>query len=493
MSALTIEKVLSLPESPAANVIYLVKPPGTELVNMHFTSSDGQTVYNLNGVDESIVKGIVATILTGMMGSANGIATLDGNKLLKMAHFPKVFGTVNTFTKVDVDVYGRVTAGGNITEEDIPALDWSKVAYGLPTTLAGYGITDAISSTDIVTTATANKLLKLNGNAELPANVTGTAGSAKKLATGRAIKMTGDVVWSIASFTGESDVSAAASLADIGITAGTYNSATHIRPFTVDSKGRVTAVGDELALEPDWQNIKNKPSLAVDWNSIQNKPDYLTTLSSDYLRTTEAATVATANKLLYLNVDAKLPADLAGNADTATKLKSKFKIQTTGDVEIDTGEFDGSASLAVPGKLKKITGLIAGVYGDSSGFFPYEIDDKGRIIKVHDQVPVATSWANVGAKPTTLGGYGITDGVNTSEVVTTATANKLLKLDNNAELPANITGKSASTGKLASSVKVKLQGEVAGEATTDLSGDVVIDTVLTKPGESFHPFLLFGG
>lgn len=51
MSALTIEKVLSLPETPASNVIYLVKPPGTTLVNMYFSSADGSTTYNLNGVD----------------------------------------------------------------------------------------------------------------------------------------------------------------------------------------------------------------------------------------------------------------------------------------------------------------------------------------------------------------------------------------------------------------------------------------------------------
>ena len=493
MSALTIEKVLSLPETPASNVIYLVKPPGTTLVNMYFSSADGSTTYNLNGVDESVVKSIVSTILTGLMGTANGIATLDGNKLLKVAQFPKVFGANNTFAKVDVDVYGRVIAGGNLTDSDIPDLSWDKIIYNLPNTLAGYGITDALATGDIVTTATANKILRLNANAELPANITGTAAAAKKLSTGRSIKMTGDVTWSIPSFTGESDVSAAGTLSDVGVAAGTYNTATHIRPLTIDSKGRVTVVGDELPLSPDWANIQNRPSLSVDWGAIQNKPAYLTTLSSDYLKVEETTKVAAADKILYLNANAKLETDLVGNADTATKLKDPFKIQTTGDVEIDTGDIDGSVPISVLGNLKTIPGLIAGIYGDSSGFFPYEIDKNGRIVKVHDKVAVATSWANVGSTPTTLAGYGITDGVNISEVVSVATANKILRLDSNAELPTSITGNSASTDKLATSVKVKLEGEVAGEVTTDFSGDVIINAVLTKPGESFHPFLLFGG
>ena len=50
------------------------------------------------------------------------------------------------YAKVQVDTKGRVLAGGGLTAADIPALDWSKVTTGKPTTLAGYGITDAVPS-----------------------------------------------------------------------------------------------------------------------------------------------------------------------------------------------------------------------------------------------------------------------------------------------------------------------------------------------------------
>ena len=53
-----------------------------------------------------------------------------------------------TYTKVIVDSYGRVTSGTNLSATDIPNLDWSKITTGKPTTLAGYGITDAYTKTE---------------------------------------------------------------------------------------------------------------------------------------------------------------------------------------------------------------------------------------------------------------------------------------------------------------------------------------------------------
>lgn len=67
-----------------------------------------------------------------------------------------------TYTKVMVDVYGRVTSGTSLSATDIPSLDWSKITTGKPTTLAGYGITDAYSKTEAdgkyVTIATAQAI-----------------------------------------------------------------------------------------------------------------------------------------------------------------------------------------------------------------------------------------------------------------------------------------------------------------------------------------------
>lgn len=49
-----------------------------------------------------------------------------------------------TYTKVTVDEKGRVTAGSNITEAEVPPFSFAKL-FNLPTTLAGYGISDGVS------------------------------------------------------------------------------------------------------------------------------------------------------------------------------------------------------------------------------------------------------------------------------------------------------------------------------------------------------------
>ena len=72
--------------------------------------------------------------------------------------------------------------------------------------------------------------------------VSGNAGSATILATGRTIGMTGDVSWTSASFNGSANVTGTATLANSGVTAGTYKS------VTVDAKGRVTTGSNPTTL-----------------------------------------------------------------------------------------------------------------------------------------------------------------------------------------------------------------------------------------------------
>jgi phage-related tail fiber protein len=64
---------------------------------------------------------------------------------------------------------------------------------------------------------------------------TGNAATAIRWATGRTIALTGDVTGTSGSFDGSGNLSFAATLANSGVTAGTYFK------VTVDFKGRVTA------------------------------------------------------------------------------------------------------------------------------------------------------------------------------------------------------------------------------------------------------------
>lgn len=72
----------------------------------------------------------------GVITGANGIV-VNGNQV-SLATSGVISGT---YAKVTVDPYGRVTGGAAMVAADIPALPWSIITSGKPTTLSGYGIT----------------------------------------------------------------------------------------------------------------------------------------------------------------------------------------------------------------------------------------------------------------------------------------------------------------------------------------------------------------
>lgn len=89
--------------------------------------------------------------------------------------------TAGTNTKITYDAKGLVTAGTTLAATDIPSLDWSKITSGKPTTLSGYGITDAAPSShtsDAVAHMTSSQnafldaIMSGNNNVMLDANLT---------------------------------------------------------------------------------------------------------------------------------------------------------------------------------------------------------------------------------------------------------------------------------------------------------------------------------
>ena len=74
-------------------------------------------------------------------------------------------------------------------------------------------------------------------------SIDGNAGTATKLATARTLGLSGDVTGTV-SFDGSTNATIAATLANSGVTAGTYGSASQVGQVTVDAKGRVTAASN---------------------------------------------------------------------------------------------------------------------------------------------------------------------------------------------------------------------------------------------------------
>jgi hypothetical protein len=233
-------------------------------------------------------------------------------------------------------------------------------------------------------------------------NNTGNATTATKLATSRIIALTGDVT-SSASFDGSGNATGTATLANSGVTAGTYPK------VTVDAKGRVTtgaalAVSDVPTLNQDttgnagtatkWQTARTVALTGdVTWSASldgstnissaatlasvtqTNTTSTQSTTYSDTVTIVDSVTRDTKGRVTGINLNTvTMPAaqvSITGNAGTATKLTTARNLGV--NLASTTAQtFDGSAAqtnLPVSGVLPianggtgRTDGLVRGSY-----------------------------------------------------------------------------------------------------------------------------------
>lgn len=296
-----------------------------------------------------------ATYSVNFDGSANvsgamELATVNANT--------GIFGSATATPVITVDAKGRITA----ISTAVMTPDWT-VITSKPTTLSGFGITDA--------QPLGNELTALQ-------NLVDTAGFLRKagdgaysidtntyLTTNQSITVSGDA-------SGSGSTAIALTLTLSGVTAGTYNnSATQVRPFTVDAKGRITGVGTGVDITPPWAAITSKPTTLSGFGITDAQPlgNELTALQS--LVDTVGFIRKTGDGTYLIDTNTYLLA--TGNAVTAARLATARTISTTGDATYSVS-FDGSANVSgaitltnvaeTPGTFPKVTfnskGLITG-------------------------------------------------------------------------------------------------------------------------------------
>ena len=188
-----------------------------------WTTASGQLANSLITDDGS-------TVTIGGNLTVNGTTTTIDSTIVSIADNMMQYANGNVANSVDIGFFGNYVNSGTKYATffyDASASSASEASFTLGHATSAPGNT--------VTNFTLGRLV-----ANLTGELTGNAATATKLATARTISTTGDATWSV-SFDGSANVSAAITLANSGVTANTYGSASSVAQVTFDAKGRATS------------------------------------------------------------------------------------------------------------------------------------------------------------------------------------------------------------------------------------------------------------
>ena len=177
--------------------------------------------------------GITDAVSSSLLGVASGVATLDGMGKVPAAQLPSYVDDVLEFANL-----AGFPATGE-TAKIYTALDTNKIYRWSGSTYIE--VSPSPGSTDAVAEGTTNLYFTAARAKAAVTSVTGNAGTATKLATARTISVTGDITGS-GSFDGSANLSLAATLANTGVSAGSYGDTVTVPVLTIDAKGRITGV-----------------------------------------------------------------------------------------------------------------------------------------------------------------------------------------------------------------------------------------------------------